>query len=285
MMLLRLIAQGVSDLARTPLTVATTVLSLTVVVFLGASFVLVLFNLDRNLKAAQGEVVFQMYWRSDTQKEIVFQQWTTIGDIPGVISLETITPQEAIEKLQKRFHFEDNISIDGILPYTALVYVRIPETDPRTWMQAMYDRLMALPGVEQVRYDPLRVDLAASWFAWSKRLLLPVALVLLSLVALASGVAVRATVAAKQEEIEILSLVGASPAYIRIPLMVGAAFQGLGSSSLAMLSLYGVYSYLTPMIQGSLLVLTFLPESIIVISITTVTIFTTIGSCFSFRNL
>lgn len=285
MMLLRLMAQGVRDLARTPLTVATTVLSLTVVVFLGAAFVLVLVNLDRNLKAAQGEVVFQMYWRPDTQAELVFQHWSAIGEMPGVLSLETYTPQEALERLRTRFALEENLPLEAVLPYTAVVHARIPEADPRAWMEAMEARLLTLPGVEQVRSDPLRVDLAASWFAWSKRLLMPIAAVLLALVALASGVAVRATMAAKQDELEILMLVGASPLYIRIPLVVGAATQGLVASSLAMGLLYGVYRYLGTMLQGSILMVTFLPESIIGIGIGTVTIFAMLGSLFSFRHM
>jgi cell division transport system permease protein len=284
MMLFRLISQGVRDLFRTPLSLATTVLSLTVVIFLGSAFLFVIYNLDRNIKASQGEVVFQIYWKPDAPKEAVFQHWSAIGEMPGVISLETFTPLDALNKLKDRFSIEENLSLETTLPYTALVYARIPEVDPRAWMHAMHDRLLALPGVEQVHYDPLRVDGAASWFAWSKRLFIPVAAVLLTLIALASGVAVRVTIAAKREELEILSLIGASPFFMRVPLVVSAATQGLLASLLALAMLYGIHNYLQNMLQGTLFAFSFLPQSYIFMCIGTVTLFSMLGSCLSFRQ-
>ncbi|MBZ4685808.1 MAG: hypothetical protein JG774_1553 [Desulfomicrobiaceae bacterium] len=284
MMLVRLVSQGVRDIFRTPLSLATTVLSLTVVIFLGSSFLFVLYNLDRNIKASQGEVVFQIYWKPDAPKETVFQHWSAIGEMPGVISLETFTPLDALNKLKDRFSIEDNISLETTLPYTALVYARVPEADPRAWMQAMRDRLLALPGVEQIHYDPLRVDGAASWFSWSKRLFIPVATVLLTLIALASAVAVRVTLAVKREELELLSLVGASPFFMRIPLVVGAATQGILASLIAISMLYGVHRYLQTMFQGTFFAFSFLPQSYIFICIGTVMLFSILGSYISFRQ-
>lgn len=284
MMLFRLIFQGIRDLFQTPLSLATTVLSLTVVIFLGSSFLFVLYNLDRNIKASQGEVVFQIYWKPNAQKEIVFEHWGSIGEMSGVISLETFTPLDALHKIKDRLKIDEMLPLEMALPYTALVYARIPEAEPKAWMQAMHDRLLGLPGVEQVHYDPLRVDGATSWFAWSKRLFFPVAAMLLILIALASGVAVRVTVAVKREELEILSLIGASPFFMRVPLIIGAATQGILASCIALSMLYSVHRYLQNMPQGTLFAFSFLPHSYIFMCIGTVTLFSILGSYISFRN-
>jgi cell division transport system permease protein len=284
MIFFHLLFQGIRDTFRVPLAILTNILSITVLVFLCGCFFLILYNLNLNIKAYHGDIIFQVYWKSDTSKEIIIHQWNTIGEMPGVLSVETFTPSEAAEHLRQRFDIKEQFTED-IFPFTAVLSVRLPDGDAQTWTQEMHHRLQNLPGVERVNYDPVRVDLAASWFAWSQRILYPICGSLLVLVALASAVTVRSTITSKHEEIEILNLIGASPLYIRIPLIVSSVLQGAIAASLAMALLYGALVYFQKYFPHSLINFSFLPQNIMLIIIGIISFCSFIGSTFSFKKI
>jgi cell division transport system permease protein len=101
------------------------------------------------------------------------------------------------------------------------------------------DALGSLPGVEEVRYDREWLDRLAGGLAAAELAAAAIALVVFGAVVFVMAAVLRLAVLARQEEIEIMRLVGATPALVRGPFLVAGLVQGLGAAWAALLVVEG----------------------------------------------
>ncbi|MHC1752880.1 cell division protein FtsX [Humidesulfovibrio sp.] len=136
-----------------------------------------------------------------------------------------------------------------ILPPTALVSFDIPPGEaPEPWMGRMYARLRELPGVEKVTYNATQLNLATGWIALIEHAAWPALGFFALVVGLVVGNTLKLMMMARRDEVEILSLVGARPWFIRAPLFANGVVQGFVGSVLSLVCLKLLQSWL-----GSLL--------------------------------
>lgn len=136
-----------------------------------------------------------------------------------------------------------------ILPPTALVSFNIPPGEaPEPWMGRMYARLRELPGVEKVTYNATQLNLATGWIALIEHAAWPALGFFALVVGLVVGNTLKLMMLARRDEVEILSLVGARPWFIRAPLFANGVVQGFVGSVLSLVCLKLLQSWL-----GSLL--------------------------------
>lgn len=224
----RLARQGLRDLGRHPWRLALTVTAVGLTVYLGGLFSLVLATLDDQWLRHQGQAQFQVYWKADAEPGLVARQWAWMRTLPNLAELRTFTPDQALAVMRQSLGRETDLSwLSGHnpLPYTALLHFRLPAAD-KDFARTVYARLAAMDGVGDVRFNPLQVDLAQSFGLVSRRVLWPLATLLVVLVALVVANTVRLSLLDRREEIELLRLVGARDWYVRLPLLVGAAGVG-----------------------------------------------------------
>lgn len=240
---LRLAARGIADLGRNPLQQLLTLCAVALTAFLAGLFLLVVVNLNRELLTASGEFVFQVYWKDSVRLETVRGQWQDLEALPNFSALTTYTPDQALAELGGALEGGAGVLAelgrDNPLPPTAVVYFSAPEGDPDVFAQQTLRRLQTLPGVRDVHFSALELDLAKAWVRFSRMVLWPL-IGLLGLVgALVVGNTLRLSLNNRREEVEILRLVGASRWYIMFPLVTGGAMQGFigGMASLGMLKL------------------------------------------------
>lgn len=235
-MIARLAVSGVRDLLRRPWPLAATVAGVAVAVFLCGLFALTGLALDEAFAHNQGRVRFQVYWKPGADPELVGRQMDWMRALPGLVETRVFTPAQALAVLGQSLGKDADLAFLGgqnPLPYTMLLAFRPPVAD-EGFARAMYDRLAAVEGVAEVRYNPLEVDLAQTVGLVGRRIALPLAAGLALLVGLVVGNTVRLALLRRREELEILRLVGASEGYIRWPLVSGAAVIGLSGGALAM---------------------------------------------------
>ena len=101
--------------------------------------------------------------------------------------------------------------------------------------------LRELPGVGDVLVDQERLENLQHMARMLRSALATLGVVLLLAAGFATGNVIRMSILAREEEITIMRLVGASESFIRTPLLVEGAFLGLGGSLLAQLGLFGLW--------------------------------------------
>ncbi|MGJ3522526.1 cell division protein FtsX [Nitratidesulfovibrio sp. D1] len=241
----RLLGRGVADLFLHPWAQLLSMAAVTLVVFLSGLFLMALATVDAELSASRGETVYQVYWRPGTDMAHVRGQWEELRHLPWLASLETYSPDEALDALARRMGETGAaggpdigfLSGKSPLPPTALLTFAPREAEPEKWAADTLAYLKALSGVERVAASPLRDELGKAWRSASRFVIWPTVGFLGVVLALVVGNTVRLTLSTRREEIEILQLVGARNWYIRLPLVVAGALQGLLGGGLACLLL------------------------------------------------
>jgi len=168
-----------------------------------------------------------------------------IRQMPAVQSVEIVPKESAWQEMQKSLHVA---AIENPLPNT--LHIKVLASNK---VEDIASRVKLLSSVENVRF-PLQ---AARRLNQVRQFLQIAGLVLTAALTMATltviGNTIHLVIEARQREIEILSLMGVSPFYIKSPLILQGAAYGAVSSLLAIAFLWSVHIYLDPYISEQLL--------------------------------
>ncbi len=239
--LARLLYLGVINLGRNRWAQFFTLSTVAFTAFMAGIFLLLLYNVQQAARSTQEDIQFQVYWDPAYPMEEIREQWKEISSW-DIGSMETFTPEEALEDLAGSIAGDldaDSLAGDNPLPATALIEFSLQGQDTQDRALLMRSRLMELPGVQRVSYNPLQVDLARTWVRVSSGIFWPLIGLMLVITGLVVANTLKLNQMQRREEVEILALVGASSSYIQFPLLVSGALQGLvgGVLSLGLLRL------------------------------------------------
>jgi len=148
---------------------------------------------------------------------------------PGVSRVRLITPDEGLAELRGASGLAEAV---GLLPENPLPTVLALEPSPAlagdsTKLTALREAFASLPGVADARLDTAWVQRLDAVLALGGRAALVLAGVLSLAVLLVVGNTLRLEVANRRREIELMSLVGATPAFVRRPFLYAGAWHGL----------------------------------------------------------
>ncbi|MDR1242086.1 MAG: permease [Deltaproteobacteria bacterium] len=239
----RLVGQGFMGLCINPWAQILTLSAVVLVSFLVGLFLMAITTLDYQLSVVSGETSFQVYWRTGQNQVEIDEQWEDIKHLPGFLLSRTYTPEEALKEMENRLGHTATprnfafLSENNPLPATALLTFSPGVREYETWLKETSQYLWNLPGVERVTVTPLRDELGQAWRTVNTYVMRPAIFFLTLLLGLVVGNTVRLAFLGKSYEIEILQMVGAFNWYIRLPLLVCGAVQGLAGSSLALVIL------------------------------------------------
>lgn len=239
-LVLKLFWRGVRDVSLHPVAQVLTLVAVAMVSLLAGAILLVFHSVDQELIRNRGQVQFQVFWARETPAADVEAQWGELRKLDGLAGMSTYTPQQALSELARTLETQDFTWLEGQnpLPYSAYLSFSLPSKDvPEGWVTGLLAKLKDLPGVTRVHFNPVQMELARGWLAMSQAVVFPIVGFLALVVALVVGNTIKLSLLTRQDEVEILSLVGAKPWYIRLPLLSGGALQGLAGGGLALLLL------------------------------------------------
>ncbi|MDR3639859.1 MAG: hypothetical protein P4L39_00895 [Humidesulfovibrio sp.] len=283
----KLMARGVADMRRFPLPQLCTLVTVCMVALLAGTGLLILHNVQQEVLKTQAQARFQVYWSASSNMTDVETQWADLKRVPGVAEVSTFTPRAAMAELVRGLAnaipaapapaenataanaTADNATIadgttvpapspndlswlegENFLPPTALVSFDIPPGEaPEPWMGRMYARLHNLPGVEKVTYNAAQLSLATGWIALIQQAAWPALIFFALVVALVVGNTLKLMMLARRDEMEILSLVGAKPWFIRAPLFANGVVQGFVGSVLSLVCLKFLQTWLRSLLD------------------------------------
>ncbi|MBX3237475.1 MAG: ABC transporter permease [Nitrospiraceae bacterium] len=164
----------------------------------------------------------------------------TIGDVErqlrsdrSIASLTYVSKEQALADFQKQFPADSHL-LQGLgqnpLP-ASFVVTLTAEARSSDAVRRWADRAKLIPGVGQVQYNQEWVDALASIVRYIEAAAIIVGVILSAASVTIIANTIRLALYSRREEIEILSLIGATKAFIRVPyLLEGAALGFLGSA-------------------------------------------------------
>jgi cell division transport system permease protein len=156
--------------------------------------------------------------------------------VAGVAQVEVRNPRTALDELRAAFGFRDlpDGPNENPLPWS-LVVAPAEAAEPPGSFEALVAGLQAHPAVEAVRVDMKWVQRLHTMLVIAHRTLAVLAAVLAAAVLLIIGNTIRDAVIHRREEIEIVSLVGGTPRFVRRPFLYSGFLQGLSGGLVAWL--------------------------------------------------
>jgi len=215
-------------------------------------FLLLYHNVHNMLGQVQHTIQIIVYPNNDIEPGKLRDLQESIKAEPAVDSLTFISKQDALTEFKEQFP-EEVYLLEGLgeSPFPASLVLTMAAKTPTTDMIAnLVNRLQHHPDIERIRYNR----------DWIERLTLIIAylefgaLVVGSILALASITIIAITVQlafhTRQQEIEILRLIGATSLFISIPYLIEGAILGAAGGGMALGFLRGGFELFTHKTQG-----------------------------------
>jgi cell division transport system permease protein len=249
---LRRALQGIrSNLLVTFLSVVTIAVSLLTL----GTFLLLYLNLRASTAGWGGDAQIVAYLAEGPSMEEVNHLSESISRLAGVSAVKYVSREDALQRFRRDLGAQAGV-LDGLttnpLPASLEIQLRDRAADTER-VRALADRVRTMTGVDDVQYGQEWISQYRAFVNLLRVLGVVIGLFLLGGAVLVVANTIKLAVYARRDELEILSLVGASKPFVRIPLLIEGLVQGVLGAALAVAILYGAYTFLLPRIHDSLL--------------------------------
>lgn len=180
------------------------------------------------------DVTVEAFLPPDATEERVDEIRTSIEGYPEVASVNYVSKEEALDKFKETFRDQPEIyeNLDaGVLPASFQIQLEDPALADRV-ADRLKDEGFEENNLSYPQQTIERLDSVTSYTIWG--LYAATILFLVSSVLLISN-AIRLSIFARRNEIEVMKLVGASDSFVRAPFVVEGMIQGLVGAGLAAL--------------------------------------------------
>jgi cell division transport system permease protein len=267
-----------------------TLLTVTLSVLIFAFFFLIYTNMLSASARLGDDIRLIVYLDQDITAQMRPGLEKKIRDFGPVEKIVFVSRTEAFARLSAQLGKEKDVLNDlspEFLPPSIEVYP-LKTLDNLTMISQFSDFLLTLPNAAKVQSgsDWLR---RFGYFTNLLRIVVVLSggLLIISMTFIVSYT-IRLTVLSRQNELEILRLLGASNAYIRLPFLLEGALQGFLGSSLGLAALYSLYQWITNRFSGpgflKIFEFAFFPTGITASILLVGIILCTISSLFSIRR-
>ncbi len=266
----------------------TLVVALTCLIFV--FFSLFSFNLQHVVERFGRQLAIIVYLKKDVSQERIPAIYQKIAGLAGIESVRFVSSEEAFKRLEQSFKDEKEV-LQGVDP------LFLPPSFEVQINRAVYhlDRIKEIaaqlsqwPEVDKVQYGREWVDRLEAFSRIVRGAVVASGIILLITAAFVVSNTIKLTVFARQEEIEIMRLVGGTSGFIQGPFLLAAFFQGTVGSSAAILVSFFAYRYVLGMLDYTGLVrslnLEFLPLEYIALFILASGLFCVVGTAVALRR-
>ncbi|ATJ84236.1 permease-like cell division protein FtsX [Halomonas beimenensis] len=151
---------------------------------------------------------------------------------PGVASTRLITAAEGMAEFQQVLGLDEALARLPANPLPASVVIRPEDPDPAA-VEVLAREIAEVPGVDEVRLDLAWLERLRHLAELGHRVGLGLAVLFGLGVLLVVGNTIRLAVENRRQEIEVVTLIGATHAFVRRPFLYSGAWYGLGGGLLA----------------------------------------------------
>ena len=221
----------------------TTIWIIAISVLIFSTFSLIAFNLTSLLKIWEEKIEIIAYLRKGTSFGEVEPLLKQIQILQGIERVKYVSPSDAMTFMEAKLGGQKNL-LEGIQPVVLPPSFEIQlKMDYRNSVsiKEIVSQLKRFPQIEEIQYGQEWVE-TFSVLVHLVRLTQWIlgGLLLAAMIFIISNT-LQLTLSSRQEEMKVMQMVGASPAFIKVPLYIEGLFQGLLGSGLAILLLLLLY--------------------------------------------
>lgn len=236
-------------LAATPFATLLTLLVVALALALPAALSQLATNASALASGWGGQAQISVYLRQGLAPERLEPLRAGLAQRPDIASARLITPAEAMAEFRTLSGYGEAIELLDSNPLPAVIVITPADIRPAA-VQALRDRLVALPEAEAADIDLAWVQRLAALLELVQRLLFALAAALAATVLLVIGNTIRLGIEARKEEISILSLLGATDAFIRRPFLYTGFWTGLLGGLLACVAVAAFFWWLQAPVEA-----------------------------------
>lgn len=203
-------------------------------------FLGVFINLSNMISSMRNEIQVIAYVKDGLSSNAISNVKREIVDMPEVESLEYISKERAFSVFKDELKGQKGI-LEGLgaNPFPASLEIRVKKIF-RTphGVRSLISKLKATSGIEDVQYGQEWLDRFFAFIRFVEAFSLIIGGFLLIATVFIVSNTIRLTAYARREEIEILSLIGATSIFIKAPFLIEGIIEGFSGAVIAVGLLY-----------------------------------------------
>jgi cell division transport system permease protein len=239
---------AIRGIASSPVTSGISVVTIGVTLVLVGAFALLLRNMEELLDQFGDDLRVTAYLESEVSGEVLRGLEQRVREIPGVEDVEAVSQDEALERFRASVG-SGSALLDGldVNPLPASLEISLRE-DRRSaeGMEAVASAIEGLAGVESLSSGRDWVEGYLRAVALVKGVGIGLGIILALATLLIVSNTIRLGVFARRDELEILSLVGASRPFVQTPFLLEGLLQGAAGGAVALALLYALFRLVLP---------------------------------------
>lgn len=199
-------------------------------------------NIVRVLQDWDDDPDVSVFLTADAGQDAVRELGRIVGGHPAVESYEYLSSEEAVRLFEETFPAAKGLAGNEGLPSS--LEIRLRELVERKSVDELLESLAGRPEVEEIYWDAqIRASLDR-YIRWLRLGSLALGLLLLSAACAIIFNGVRMRVLARQSEVEILKVIGATPPFLMGPYLIEGVLLGFGAGILAIATLIALQAYI-----------------------------------------
>ncbi|MGD9552501.1 MAG: permease-like cell division protein FtsX [Candidatus Caldatribacteriota bacterium] len=234
-----------------------TIISLTAALIIVGIFLIISFNIDNFIADIESQLIAVAYLKDNLSEEVIKKLVQETSELPGVKEVHYISKEDALQKLKEDLKEHEEI-LAGIPGNPLPSSLEVTVTDTK-YLAEIALQLGQYSEIEEVNYGGELTKNLILVFDFVRKTGLAIILVLLFIAILIMFSVIKISVHSRQQEIEIMALVGATSWFIRWPFIIEGFLKGLLSSLMAIFILGRAYLYY---VEQAKMIIPFLPISL-----------------------
>jgi len=248
-----LVRSALRGLQGSPVTSAVSIATIAMALLLVGVFALLVGNMRGLVEDFAEQIQVTAYLESDLplaeQQEIARR----VETVEGVARVALVTREQALERFRESLGGDQWLEGLGENPLPPSLEIELlPEHRDGRGVARLLGAIDGLPGVDDLDHGQDWVEGYSRAVSLIGSIGVALALVLGLAALLIVANTIRLAVYSRQDEIEILSLVGASRSFVRVPFVIEGTLQGVAGGVLALAALYVGFLFVLPELRYGL---------------------------------
>ena len=236
------VRETAGNLRRNLLMTSAAVLTVAVSLFLVGGALLIKQGVSRATIQWRGGVELSIFMQPDATPDQAKAVEAELAKMPEVKKTTYVDQDAAYDEFKKMFANEPDM-VDSVTPKDLPPSYRVVPRQPQ-FVTTIGDRFNKFEGVKKVVYakDTVKTLITITDFAQWAFLILAIILGL-SAAVLLIGTTIRLAIHARQREVAVMKLVGATNWFIRVPFMLEGMVQGVAGAFVAFCTVYAFRNF------------------------------------------